>query len=158
MSSTLYVVAYRSRYRHNYYALPPRLPNRMFLRGFSRREDAEAFMAQAPLPFHINPFEEPWTFVSVTGQLCAFRSFGDPFESEDDVFVEMPLPQFCTWIESLGLASPRMSSEKDEANQILHDWWDETVPHMTDEQKHALWSWCDPEPYEIVEVELEEAT
>ena len=32
----------------------------------------------------------------------------------------------------------------------------ETVPYMTNEQKYALWSWCDPEPYEVIEVELEE--
>jgi hypothetical protein len=34
-------------------------------------------------------------------------------------------------------------------------WWDETAPHMTDAQKAALWRLLDPQPWEIVEVELE---
>jgi hypothetical protein len=34
-------------------------------------------------------------------------------------------------------------------------WWEHNAPHMTDEQKAALWRLLDPQPWEIVEVELE---
>lgn len=156
MSTPLYLVAYRTLYRHNPYDLPPRLPDRMFLKGFTRREDAEAFLKAQPLPFHINPFGDTVAFVSINGELCTFQ--------RDDDSDSMPLTEFCTWIESLGLAPPPFAppqkkrwelSEMAAADALLYQWWEEQYPQMSEEQRHAIWSWCDPMPWEIVEVALE---
>lgn len=51
------------------------------------------------------------------------------------------------------ISQPKIDSESGWEN-----WWDETAPTMTDEQKAALWRLLDPQPWEIVEVELEGST
>lgn len=46
------------------------------------------------------------------------------------------------------------SLHSERATSLVH-WWDQNAPKMTDEQKADLWRLLDPQPWEIVEVELE---
>lgn len=54
------------------------------------------------------------------------------------------------FLDRCGISQPKADSESE-----WEVWWDENAPRMTDEQKAALWHLLDPQPWEIVEVELE---
>jgi hypothetical protein len=72
----------------------------------------------------------------------------------------IPLAALNDLVTGYGLTLPELSertgSDFRAAEISLVSWWDETAPRMTDEQKAALWRLLDPQPWEIVEVELEE--
>jgi hypothetical protein len=90
--------------------------------------------------------ENPFTLTSIhLDSETIHLSYTVPFEVLNEVLtrLELPLPIFP---ESHG-AGPW---------SLVH-WWDKNAPRMTDEQKAALWRLLDPQPWEIVEVELEGA-
>jgi hypothetical protein len=118
--------------------------------AFSTRQQAENYCA-AELPLWQNPFD----------------SAAINLDTEDDLVIFL---RVFTWealdaeLVALGLTPPVrphttirfQTDDEQEIKQALIDWWDETAPRMTDTQKAALWRLLDPQPWEIVEVELEE--
>lgn len=74
--------------------------------------------------------------------------------SADMLYLCYPLPYqtLQTLIEKAAL-TPLPTPQ---SRQVLWEiWWEHNVTQMTDEQKAALWRLLDPQPWEIVEVELE---
>ena len=65
--------------------------------------------------------------------------------------------ELVNFLDHCGISPPTSGTkwERDSEKQWVH-WWDKTAPTMTDEQKTALWRLLDPQPWEIVEVELED--
>lgn len=73
----------------------------------------------------------------------------------------VPLVELNNLIHSWGIIPPEIAQSTGSwhdlwaAEDSLVNWWDENAPRMTDDQKAALWRLLDPQPWEIVEVELE---
>ncbi|MBB6048910.1 hypothetical protein [Armatimonas rosea] len=97
-------------------------------------------------------------------RLCAWLElppWGESLFAPESYYISMdgyvrlwygiPLSKLIEYLTSHGLSLPDMLS----GTKNWEFWWDETGPRMTDEQKAALWRLLAPQPWEIVEVELE---
>jgi hypothetical protein len=76
--------------------------------------------------------------------------------SADMLYLYYPLPY--RTLQALTEEATLTPLPAPQSRRVLWEiWWDENAPRMTDEQKAVLWRLLDPEPWEIVEVELEGA-
>jgi hypothetical protein len=130
-------------------------------RAFSTREEAERYARENP-PVYLNPFVD----------LCREGQLADgTFPEDDDYWIgltftnselETPtyhsnvnLTRFRELITTRKVTPPQW--DDDEASvEGWQKWWDKTAPTMTPEQKRVVWLFVVPEPYQIVEVEIEE--
>jgi hypothetical protein len=85
---------------------------------------------------------------------------GNPFHGAwigswpDTIHLDYHVPYQTLYELAKAKALPEMPSPEVGVS-VWELWWDETAPRMTDAQKAALWRLLDPQPWEIVEVELE---
>jgi len=148
MSQVLYVVRLREvfRLREIYDVRVDRLPPQAL---FSSLKLAENFIS-TKIPIEHNPFRRnsEWCINEEEGWIYLIGSW--------DYHLHLPyeihLSSLIMLVTECQLPLPDVPS----GAKNWEFWWDENAPTMTDDQKAALWRLLDPQPWEIVEVELED--
>lgn len=151
MSQALYLVRLFQGYRFPEMSFDwRRSAHPPILACFSSRAAAEVYV-QTHLPLWQNPFDSAAIFTTRHDGIEVWRYEEYLPDNTRTILWEL----FTAELTQLGLPFPVLphSDDEDEIQENLRRWWD-TTP-LTEEQKAALWRLLDPEPYEIVEVELE---
>jgi hypothetical protein len=118
--------------------------------AFRDMESVHKFTSEST-PIHINPFLESFGDEDEEGEEMLMVYFFDSAEDDD---IEVSLKELENYIRLIGLTPPLAHDESD-WSVVYSRWWDEQADTMTPEQKVTLWRFLIPQPYEILEVELE---